>query len=62
MQFEYLGLQLDLMMNMKAAMAHIKTMATKAHSCALAVSYYLHHNKRHSNPIICNSPVEMLNL
>jgi len=37
-------------------------MANKAHSLVLAVSYSLRYDKHHSNPTICSSAVEMLNL
>ena len=39
-----------------------KRKANKAHSLALAVSYSLCYDKHYSNPTICSSPVEMLNL
>ena len=61
-QFDYLGLRLDLKMNMKAAVASILEKANKGHSLALAVSYSLRYDKDHSNPTFCSSPVEMLNL
>jgi len=61
-QFDYLGLKLDPMVNMKAAVSSIQEKANKAHSLVLAVSYSLRHDKHHSNPTICSSPVEMLNL
>ena len=61
-QFDYLGLRLDPMMNMKAAVASILEKANKGHSLALAVSYSLRYDKHHSNPTFCSSPVEMLNL
>ena len=47
---------------MKAAVAAIQQKANKGHSLALAVSYSLRYDKHHSNPTICSSPVEMLNL
>ena len=50
------------MMTMKAAVASIQEKANKGHSLALAVSYSLRYDKHHSNPILCRSPVEMLNL
>ena len=40
-QFDHLGLRLDPMMNMKAAVAFILEKANKGHSLALAVSYSL---------------------
>ena len=61
-QFDYLGLRLDPMVNMKAAVSSIQEKANKAHSLVLAVSYSLRYDKHHSNPTICSSPVEMLNL
>jgi len=61
-QFDYLGLRIDPMMNMKAAVASILEKASKGHSLALAVSYSLLYDKHHSNPTFCSSPVEMLNL
>jgi len=61
-QFDYLGLQLDPMVNMKAAVSSIQEKANNTHFLVLAVSYSLHHDKHHSNPIICSSPVELLNL
>jgi len=63
-QFDYLGLRLDPMvnMNMKAAVSSIQEKAIKAHSLVLAVYYSLRYDKHHSNPTICSSPVEMLNL
>ena len=36
--------------------------ANKGHSLALAVSYSIRYDKHHSNPTLCSSPVEMLNL
>jgi len=47
---------------MKAAVSSIQQKANKNHSLVLAVSYSLHYDKHHSNPTICSSPVEMLNL
>jgi len=61
-QFDYLGLRLDLKMNMKAAVASILEKANKGHSLALAVPDSLRYDKLHSNPTFCSSPVEMLNL
>ena len=61
-QFDNLGLRLDPKMNMKAAVASILEKANKGHSLALAVSYSLRYDKHHSNPTLCSSPVEMLNL
>jgi len=61
-QFDYLGLRLDPMVNMKAAVSSIQEKANKAHSLVLAVSYSLRHDKHHSNPTICSSQVELLNL
>jgi hypothetical protein len=61
-QFDYLGLRLDPMMNMKAAVALILEKENKGHSLALVVSYSLRYDKHHSNPTLCSSPVEMLNL
>jgi len=50
------------MVNMKAAVSFIQEKANKAHSLVLAVSYSLRYDKHHSNPTICSSPVELLNL
>jgi len=50
------------MVNMKAAVSSIQEKANKAHSLVLAVSYSLRFDKHHSNPTICSSLVEMLNL
>jgi len=50
------------MVNMKAAVSSIQQKADKAHSLVLAVSYSLRYDKHHSNPTICRSPVEILNL
>jgi len=61
-QFDYLGLQLDPMINVKTAVSSIKQKANKAHSLVLAVSYFLRYDKHHSNPTICCSQVEMLNV
>ena len=61
-QFDYLGLRLDPMVNMKAAVASIQEKANKAHSLVLAVSYSLRYDKHHCNPTISSSPVELLNL
>jgi len=61
-QFDYLGLRLDPMVNMKASVSSIQEKANKAHSLVLAVSYSLRYDKHHSNPTMCSSPVEMLNL
>ena len=61
-QFDYLGLRLDPMVNMKAAVSSIQEKANKAHSLVLVVSYFLRYDKHHSNPTICSSPVELLNL
>jgi len=61
-QFDYLSLRLDPMVNMKAAVSSIQEKANKAHSLVLAVSYSLRYYKHHSNPTICSSPVELLNL
>jgi len=61
-QIDYLGLRLDPMMTMKPAVASIQEKANKGHSLALAVSYSLRYDKHHSNPTLCRSPVEMLNL
>ena len=61
-QFDYVGVRIDTMVNMKAAVSSIQEKANKAHSLVLAVSYSLRYDKHHSNPTICSSPVEMLNL
>ena len=61
-QFDYLGLRLDPMMTMKVAVASIQEKANTGHSLAFAVSYSLRYNKHHSNPTLCSSPVEMLQL
>jgi len=61
-QFDYLGLRLDPMVNMKAAVSSIQEKANKAHPLVLAVSYSLRYDKHHCNPTICRSPVELLNL
>jgi len=61
-QLDCLGLRLDPMVNMKAAASSIQKKANKAHSLVLAVSYSLRYDKHHSNPTICSSPVELLNL
>jgi len=61
-QFDYLGLRLDPMVNMKAAVSCIQEKANKAHSFVLAVSYSLRYDQHHSNPTICSSLVELLNL
>jgi len=61
-QFDYLGLRLDPMVNMKAAVSSIQEKANTAHSLVLAVSYSLRYDKHHSNPTICSSPFEMLAL
>ena len=61
-QFDYLGLRLEPMVNMKAAVSSIEQKANKAHSLVLAVSDSLRYDKHHSNPTVCSSPVEMLNL
>ena len=61
-QFDYRGLRLDSMVNMKAAVSSIQEKSNKAHSLVLAVSYSLRYDNHHSNPTICSSPVEMLNL
>ena len=50
------------MLTMKPAVASIQEKANKGHSLALAVSYSLRYDKHHSNPTLCRSPVEMLNL
>ena len=50
------------MVNMKAAVSSIQEKANKAHSLVLAVSYSLRYDKHHSNPTICSSPIELLNL
>jgi hypothetical protein len=52
----------DPMLTMKPAVASIQEKANKGHSIALAVSYSLRYDKHHSNPTLCRSPVEMLNL
>jgi len=61
-QIDYLGLRLDPMLTMKPAVASIQEKAKKGHSLALAVSFSLRYDKHHSNPTLCQSPVEMLNL
>jgi len=61
-QFDYLGLRLDPMVNMKAAVSSIQKKSNKAHSLLLAVFYSLRYDKHHSNPTICSSPVEVLDL
>jgi len=61
-QFDYLGLQLDPMVNMQAAVSSIQEKANNARSLVFAVSYSLRYDKHHSNPTICSSPVKMLNL
>ena len=61
-QFNYFGLRLDPMVNMKAAVSSIQEKANNAHSLVLAVSYSLRYDKHHSNPTICSSSVELLNL
>jgi len=50
------------MLTMKPAVASIQEKANKGHSLALAVSYSLRYDKHHSNPTLCRSPAEMLNL
>ena len=50
------------MLTMRPAVASIQEKANKGHSLALAVSYSLRYDKHHSNPTLCRSPVEMLNL
>jgi len=49
-------------MTKKAAVASIQEKANKGHSLALAVSYSFWYDKHHSNPALCHSPVDMLNL
>ena len=44
-QFDYLGLQLDPMVNMKAAVSSIQEKLNKAHSLVFAVSYFLRYDK-----------------
>ena len=61
-QFDYSGLRFDPMMTMKAAVASIQEKANRGHSLALAVSYSLRPDKHHSNPTVCSSPLEMLQL
>jgi len=61
-QIDYLRLRLDPMLTMKLAVASIQEKANKGHSLALAVSCSLRYDKHHSNPTLCQSPVEMLNL
>jgi len=61
-KFDYLGLRLDPMANMKAAVSSIQEKANKAHSLVLAVSYSLRYDKHHSNHTMCSSPVELFNL
>ena len=61
-QFDYLEFRLDPMMTMKAVVASIQEKANKGHALALAVSYSLLYDKHHSNPTLCHSPIEMLNL
>jgi len=60
--FDYLGLRLDPMMTIKAAVASILAKANKGHSLALAVSYSLRYDKHRSIRTFCSSPVQMLNL
>ena len=43
-------------------MVSIQEKAKKGHSLTFAVSYSLRYDKHHSNPTLCRSPVEMLNL
>jgi len=50
------------MLTMKPAVASIQEKANKGHSLALAVSYSLRYDKYHSNPTLCRSPAELLNL
>jgi len=50
------------MVNMKAGVSSIQEKANKAHSFVLTVSYSLRYDKHYSNPTICSSQVEMLNL
>jgi len=50
------------MVNIEAAVSPIQEKANKAHSLVLAVSYSLRYDKHHSNPTICSSPVELINL
>jgi len=61
-QFDYLGLRLDPMMTMTAAVASIQEKAHKGHSLAIAASYSFRYDKHHSNPALCHSLVKMLNL
>jgi len=49
-QFDYVGLRLDPIMTMKAAVESIQEKANTGHSLALAVSYSLYYDKHHSNP------------
>jgi len=48
------------MVNIKAAVSSIQEKANKARSLVLAVSYSLRYDKHHSNPTICSSPVDLL--
>jgi len=47
-------------MNMKAVVSSILEKATRGHSLALAVSYFLRYDKYHSNPTLCSSPIEII--
>ena len=49
-QFDYLGLRLDPMVNLKAAVSSIQEKANKAYSLVLTVSDSLQYGKHHSNP------------
>jgi len=61
-QIDYFGFRLDPLLNMKPAVASIQEKANKGHSLALAVSHSLRYDKHHSNPTLCQSPAEILNL
>jgi len=50
------------MLTIKPSVASIQEKANKGHSLALAVSYSLRYDKHHSNPTLCQSPAEMVNL
>jgi len=50
------------MLTMNPAVACTQEKANQCHSLSLAVSYSLGYDKHHSNPTLCWSPVEMLNL
>ena len=60
--FVYLGFSRDSKLLMHCAVTGIIEKAKKAHNCVAAVSYSLRYGKNDYNPVVSNSPSDILTL